>query len=70
MAEHQNKRDRGDQYLSVDEACEQFGLSRSTFYRRLRDPRSGLVEVVVRVPATRRTLVPACRFEQWLLGAQ
>ncbi len=58
-----------DQYLSVDQTCSQFTLSRSTFYRLLRDAGSGLNELIVRVPPrTGRIRVPARGFEEWLRG--
>lgn len=58
-------------YLTIDAACARFCLSRRTFYRMLADPKSGLREVVVRIPPrTGRIRVPANRFEQWLLARQ
>ncbi|MEZ6184086.1 MAG: helix-turn-helix domain-containing protein [Planctomycetota bacterium] len=60
-----------DTYLSINEVCERFGLSRRTFYRMLADPRSGLAKVVVRIPPrTGRIRVPLKRFEKWLLERQ
>lgn len=56
-----------DTYLSIIQTCERFRLSRSTFYRMLRDPDLDLEEIVVRVPpVTGRIRVPARRFEDWL----
>lgn len=58
-----------DTYLSVNEACEQIGISRRSFYRWLADPRTGLAGVVVRIPpGTGRIRVPVRRFEQWVRG--
>lgn len=57
------------EYLSVNETCEKYGFSRGTFDRMLRDPKSGLVDVVVRVPpVTGRVKVPTVAFEAWLNG--
>ena len=56
-----------DTYLSVNQACRQFGFSRSTFYRMLHDPKLDLEDVVVRIPpVTGRIKIPAQRFEEWL----
>ena len=56
-----------DTFVSVNEACRLFGISRRTFYRMLADPDGGLDEVVLRIPpATGRYRVPLQRFEQWL----
>lgn len=50
--------------VSVREACERWGFSRSTWDRWLADRESGLREVVVQ--AGRRVLVPVAEFEGWL----
>jgi len=56
-----------DRYLSINKACEAFSFSRSTFYRMLDDPKSGLREIVVRIPPeTGRIKVPQAAFEAWL----
>ena len=56
-----------DRYLSINQACEAFSFSRSTFYRMLDDPGSGLREIVVRIPPeTGRIKVPQTAFETWL----
>lgn len=58
-----------DTYLTVNEACERVGISRRSFYRWLADPKTGLADVVVRIPpGTGRIRVPVRRFEQWLRG--
>jgi excisionase family DNA binding protein len=57
-------------YLRVDEACRLAGISRSTFYRLLEDPESGLAEVAIRIPGIRRIRIPSDRFVQWLEGGQ
>lgn len=58
-----------DTYVSVDEACQRFGISRRSFYRWLALPETGLAAVVVRVPPPRgRIRVPVRRFERWLHG--
>jgi predicted DNA-binding transcriptional regulator AlpA len=59
--------DSPDLYLSINQACQAFSFSRSTFYRMLDDPRSGLREIVVRIPPeTGRIRVPQAAFEAWL----
>ena len=56
-----------DTYVSVNDACKRFGVSRRSFYRWLADPETGLANVVVRIPpGTGRIRVPVRRFEQWL----
>lgn len=60
-----------DTYLTINDVCERFGLSRRTFYRMLANRRSGLQKVVVRIPPrTGRIRVPLKRFEKWLLERQ
>jgi predicted DNA-binding transcriptional regulator AlpA len=60
-----------DAYLSIDEACARFGISRRTFYRLLADPEGGLDRVVLRIPPrTGHIRVPMKRFEQWLRARQ
>ncbi|MCO5164878.1 MAG: helix-turn-helix domain-containing protein [Planctomycetes bacterium] len=56
-------------YLSINNVCRRFAISRSTFYRLLADPDTGLEELVVRIPPrTGRLRVPAHAFEEWLRG--
>jgi hypothetical protein len=56
-----------DRYVSVNEACAQFSISRATFYRMLDAPSSGLREIVIRVPpVTGHLRIPLNRFERWL----
>lgn len=50
--------------VSVDEACERWGFSRSSWDRWLADRASGLREVVI--PAGSRVLVPVSEFEGWM----
>jgi predicted site-specific integrase-resolvase len=58
-----------DTYVSVDQACQRFGISRRSFYRWLALPETGLARVVVRVPPPAgRIRVPVRRFERWLHG--
>jgi len=59
------------QYLTINQVCERYGISRSTFYRMLADPRSGLRGVVVRIPPPLgRIRVPVKAFEAWLKRRQ
>jgi predicted DNA-binding transcriptional regulator AlpA len=56
-----------DQYAPIKKTCERFGFSRATFYRMLADEKSGLEEVIRRVPPlTGRIRVPQRAFENWL----
>lgn len=56
-----------DCYRTIAETCARFSIGRSTFYRMLADPASGLSDVVVRVPpVTGRLRVPERAFEEWL----
>lgn len=53
------------QYLTVDETCELFRMSRSTFYELVRT--TDLSELLVRVPPpSGRLRVPSRDFERWL----
>ena len=58
-----------DGYLTVQQACELAAISRSTFYRLLSEPKSGLPQIVVRIPIVNRIRVPRQRFCEWLEGA-
>jgi predicted DNA-binding transcriptional regulator AlpA len=59
------------EFLSINEVCARYGISRATFYRMLGDPRSGLRAVVVRIPPPRgRVRVPLGAFEAWLRRRQ
>lgn len=59
------------QFLTVNEVCERYGFSRSTFYRMLADPQSGLRSVVLRIPPPwGRIRVPEDEFEAWLKKRQ
>lgn len=55
-------------YLKVTEACELADIGRSTFYRLLDDPESGLRDVVVRLPVLGHIRVPRDRFCAWVEG--
>ncbi|MHC5059163.1 MAG: helix-turn-helix transcriptional regulator [Planctomycetota bacterium] len=54
------------EYLTIHEACELARISRSTFYKLLADPASGLDRVVVRIPGLTRARVPERQFRRWL----
>lgn len=59
-----------DTYLSINQTCERFGISRRTFYRLLADE-PGLAALVIRIPpGSGRIRVPLNRFERWLLERQ
>jgi excisionase family DNA binding protein len=58
-----------DHYLTVQQACNLAAISRSTFYRLLSEPKSGLPQIVVRIPIVNRIRVPRQRFCEWLEGA-
>jgi predicted DNA-binding transcriptional regulator AlpA len=56
-----------DDYITIKQVCREFSFSRSTFYRMLDDPTSGLRELVVRIPPREgRIKVPRRAFEEWL----
>lgn len=56
-----------DRFRTVQDTCARFSIGKSTFYRMLADPASGLGDVVVRVPpVTGRLRVPERAFEEWL----
>jgi hypothetical protein len=58
----------GEPYLSIDDVCKKFDISRTTFYELL--PAAEAAEVVVRVPPpTGVVRVPVVRFEAWLATA-
>ena len=54
------------EYLTVAEACKLAGIARSTFYKLLADPDSGLGQVAVRIPGLSRVRVPERAFREWL----
>lgn len=55
--ERQNDRKRRG-WLTINETCKEIGISRSTFYRWLDDPESGLEQIVGRTPLSERVRVP------------
>lgn len=56
-----------DCFRTIRDTCARFDIGKSTFYRMLADPDSGLAEVVRRVPpVTGRIRVPERAFEEWL----
>ncbi len=56
-----------DHYVTVNQACARFSMSRSSIYRMLADPDSGLSAILVRIPpGTGRLRVPLRAFEAWL----
>jgi excisionase family DNA binding protein len=58
------------EYLTVREACAIARISRTTFYKLLDDPRSGLAETVIRIPGFARLRIPESSFRSWLEGFQ
>ena len=54
------------EYLTVAEACKLAGIARSTFYKLLADPESGLGQVAIRIPGLLRVRVPEKAFREWL----
>ena len=56
------------QYLSVNQACEVAGFSRTTFYKILDDKSSGLATIVCRIPGSGRIRVPSERYARWIEG--
>jgi hypothetical protein len=60
---------RPEKFLSINDVCDLYGVSRSTLYRMLRNPKSGLRDLVVRVPpGTGRIRIPARGFLELLEG--
>jgi hypothetical protein len=55
-----------DSYLTIDQACALAAISRTSFYKLLDDPGSGLAEVAVRIPGLHRIRVLRRKFCQWL----
>ena len=53
-------------YLTVRQACEVAGIGRTTFYRLLANPRSGLANIVVRLPVIGHMRIPEREFREWL----
>ncbi len=53
-------------YLTVKQACKVAGIGRTTFYKLLDDPRSGLAELVLRVPGLGHIRIPEREFRRWL----
>jgi len=53
-------------YLTVKQACKVAGIGRTTFYKLLDDPRSGLAELVLRVPGLGHIRIPEREFLRWL----
>lgn len=58
-----------DMYLTVTQACELAAIGRTTFYKLLDDPESGLAAVAVRIPGLGHIRIPRRRFRQWLESA-
>lgn len=61
-----------DSYVSINEICQQFDISRATFYRMLADPKNRkLQEFVVRIPPGHgRIRVPLRKFEMFIKKRQ
>jgi hypothetical protein len=55
-----------DAYLTVSQACEIAGIGRTSFYKLLGDPRSGLAEIVNRIPGLGYIRISRRRFRKWL----
>ena len=53
-------------YLTVKQACKVAGIGRTTFYKLLDDARSGLAELVLRVPGLGHIRIPEREFLRWL----
>lgn len=59
--------DQPQRYLSVNELCRRYGISRTSFYRMRATPELGLAEILVRIPPPNgRIRVPLGAFEAWL----
>lgn len=59
--------DQPQHYLSVNELCRRYGISRTSFYRMRATPELGLAEILVRIPPPNgRIRVPVGAFEEWL----
>jgi excisionase family DNA binding protein len=50
----------------VKQACKVAGIGRTTFYKLLDDARSGLAELVLRVPGLGHIRIPEREFRRWL----
>jgi hypothetical protein len=55
-----------DAYLTVKRACEIAGIGRTTFYKLLDDPRSGLASLTFRIPGLGHIRILECDFCRWL----
>ncbi len=53
-------------YLTVKQACEIASIGRTTFYKLLDNPRSGLEELTVRIPGLGHIRIPERDFRRWL----
>jgi len=70
MSKKRPRSEDPDTYLSINQTCARFGISRRTFYRLLADE-PGLAALVIRIPpGSGRIRVPLNRFERWLLERQ
>jgi excisionase family DNA binding protein len=58
-----------DMYLTVTQACALAAIGRTTFYKLLDDPESGLAAVTVRIPGLGHIRIPQRRFRQWIESA-
>ncbi|MHC4202531.1 MAG: helix-turn-helix domain-containing protein [Planctomycetota bacterium] len=58
-----------DPFLTVREACQLASISRSTFYRLLDTPDSGLADIAVRIPGMGHIRLPRQAFLDWLCSA-
>ena len=58
-----------DEYLTVSQACELAAIGRTTFYKLLGDPQSGLADIATRVPGLGYIRISRWKLRKWLEGA-
>ena len=57
-----------DMYLTVTQACALAAIGRTTFYKLLDDPGSGLADIVTRIPGLGHIRISRWKFRKWLEG--